>query len=258
MNTALNIVKIGGKLINDPSLLESFLLEFQSLHNPKILVHGGGRKATELSALLGVETKIVEGRRITDKETLDIAIMVYGGLINKNIVTALHNHEENAIGLCGADANIILAKKRTAGNVDYGFVGDIIQVNSDRLENLFVQKLVPVIAPLTHDGSGQLLNTNADTIASRIALAFSEKYEVTLRYCFEYDGVLYDLSTPELTISSMSKTEFDQMRETGSINSGMIPKLTNGFEAVLGGVREVSICGITNLISQKGATSLTL
>lgn len=258
MDPLLHIVKIGGKLINDKNALSHFLDVFTELQGPKLLIHGGGRKATELSALLGIETKIIDGRRITDKETLEVAIMVYGGLINKQIVSQLQKRKINALGVCGADANLIRATKRPVGDIDYGFVGDITSVNAGILTQLLDQDIIPVLSPLSHDGNGQLLNTNADTIAAHSAIALSKNFQVKLSYCFEYPGVLYDIDTPELAMSSITINEYIEMKDAGSINSGMIPKLSNGFDALKGGVSKVTICGIDNLISQDRSTSLTL
>lgn len=258
MDRALHVVKIGGKLINDQSALGNFLDAFGHLPNPKILVHGGGHKATELSALLGIDTRMVEGRRITSRDSLEVAIMVFAGLINKQIVAAVQRRGIDAIGLCGADGDIIRATKRPVGEIDYGYVGDITRINVDRFDSLLSRDIVPVINAITHDGEGQLLNTNADTIASEIAINMSRIYHVKLSFCFEYPGVLYDLDTPDLVMNHISEGEFINMKTSGSINSGMIPKLTNGFQAVKKGVQEVTICGTDNLVSKERATVLTL
>ncbi len=258
MSKDLHIVKIGGKLINDQASLKEFLVAFQKLDGPKILVHGGGRKATEMSALLGIETKLIDGRRITNKDTLEVAIMIYAGLINKNIVAQLQSMSINAIGMSGADANLIEAHKRPVKDIDYGFVGDIDQVNPKALEGLLAIDITPVLCAITHDGHGQLLNTNADTIAAQVAIAMSKEYDVKLSFCFEYPGVLYDLDSPKMTMSQISEGEFINMKTSGTVNSGMIPKLSNGFDALKGGVGEVSICGIANLSNKENATTLTL
>lgn len=254
----MHVVKIGGKLINDRSFLEAFLKAFADISGPKILIHGGGRKATEISALLGIETRMVEGRRITNAETLEVAIMVYAGLINKTVVSQLQRMSINAIGLSGADADIVRAHKRPVKDINYGLVGDIDTINVDSLLSLSEAGFTPVICAISHDGQGQLLNTNADTIAAQIAVALSSTMKVKLSYCFEYDGVLYDINEPKLTMSAVSEGEFDDMKMSGSINSGMIPKLTNGFDALKGGVSEVSVCGIDNLSTKDRATMLTL
>ena len=257
-NRTLHVIKIGGKLINNKDELDKFITIFSSIPGPKILVHGGGQKATELSALLGIETRMVDGRRITDKETLEIAIMVYAGLINKSLVARLQAIGTNAMGLCGADGNIIKAITRPVREIDYGFVGDVTSVNAESLNGLIALNILPVLSAISHDGNGQLLNTNADTIASQVAIAMSDLYEVHLNYCFEFDGVLYDLDTPDLTMQQISLSEFRDLQESKSINKGMIPKLSNGFEALKGGVNEVTICGVANLLSQERATMLTL
>ncbi len=258
MDKTLHIVKIGGKLINDPASLSKFLEAFVLLPESKILVHGGGSKATELSALLGIETRMIDGRRITNKDTLDVAVMVYAGLINKNIVAKLQGFNLNCMGICGADGDMIRAVKRPVGEIDYGYVGDITHIQTERIDSLINANIVPIISAISHDGSGQLLNTNADTIAAQLAIALSKIYHIRLSYCFEYPGVLYDLGTPELTMSSISEADFNEMKEVGSVNSGMIPKLSNGFDALKGQVKDVSICGIENLSTRERATLLTL
>jgi acetylglutamate kinase len=253
----LRIVKIGGRLINDAAMLDAFIQAFISITEPCVLIHGGGRKTTELSALLGIEAKIVEGRRITDAETLEVAIMVYAGLINKNIVARLQSHHTNAIGLSGADGDVIRAHKRAIREIDYGWVGDIDNVNGQALHSLLSMNMTPVLCAISHDGQGQLLNTNADTIATQVALALIPYYDVTLTFCFEYNGVLYDVDAPDLTMRHISEGEFINMRTSGTVNSGMIPKLSNGFDALKGGVTDVRICGIDNLSSFDNATQLT-
>ena len=257
MRPTLHIVKIGGQLINDRSTLAEFLDIFTKIPGDKLLVHGGGRKATELSALLGIETRMIEGRRITDRDTLEVAIMVYAGLINKNIVAELQARGQRSLGITGADGDVIRAHKRTMGDIDYGYVGDIDQVRADVITSWLGQNIIPVCAPITHDGHGQLLNTNADTIASRLAVACTARYDVELSYCFEYPGVLYDMSTPHLTMSTLTEGELINLKSTGSISSGMIPKLANGFDALKGGVHKVHVCGISNLLDKLGATELS-
>jgi len=258
MKAPLHIIKIGGRLINDPKSLDAFLNAFQRVSTPKILVHGGGRKATELSALLGIETRMIDGRRITNKETLEVAVMVYAGLINKTIVARLQALDINAIGLSGADADTVRATKRPVREVDYGYVGDIERVADGALQALLNSGITPVLCAISHDGSGQLLNTNADTIAAQVAIALSTSYQVHLSYCFEYPGVLYDIDAPELTMSTISEGEFINMKTSGTVNSGMIPKLSNGFDSLKGGVHEVHVCGIDNLTTRDRATLLHL
>lgn len=256
--TQLQIIKIGGELINDAVELQRFLHIFSQIEGPKILIHGGGRKATELSKQMGLEVKMIDGRRITDQATLEVAIMVYAGLINKSIVAQLQAKKNNAIGLCGADGNIIQAHKRPVSKIDYGWVGDIDAVNSTSVSHLITGGFTPVFCAISHDQEGQLLNTNADTIASVIAQAMSAEYKVSLKFCFEYDGVLHDISDPSDTIDIITEDLFESMKSDGTINAGMIPKLTNGLDALKGGSEEVSICGIDNLISLDNATTISL
>ncbi|MFT4568500.1 MAG: acetylglutamate kinase [Saprospiraceae bacterium] len=252
----LEIIKIGGKLINEERELLRFLEMLTTIDNDIIIIHGGGRKATELSALLGISTQMIDGRRITNKETLEVAIMVYAGLVNKNLVALLQSMRIDAIGLCGADANIIQAHKRPVKEIDYGFVGDIESVDGGKLGGLLSLGLTPALCAISHNTKGQLLNTNADTIAAQVAIAMSSKYEVSLKYCFEFLGVLHDISDHGNTIRTIAASELESMKEAGVINAGMLPKLSNGFDALNQGVDNVSICGIENLISQKNATHL--
>jgi len=244
MATPLHIIKIGGKLINDPDSLAEALAAFESIEGAKILIHGGGRKATQVSEELGIPVQMIEGRRITSAETLEVAIMVYAGLINKNIVAQLQSLDVNAIGLTGADANAITSVKRPVKDIDYGYVGDVQQVAEENIDKLLHAGLIPVFCALTHDGHGQLLNTNADTIAAQVAIAMTDKYDVTLSYCFEYKGVLLDINEPDISIGSLSHEAFEGMKTQGTINAGMIPKLSNGYDALAGGVKTVAICGV--------------
>ncbi len=258
MNNTLQIIKIGGKLINDPEELDRLLTAFDRIKGPKILIHGGGRKATQLSKQMGLEVKMIEGRRITDADTLEVAVMVYAGLINKNIVAQLQSKGTNAIGLTGADGNIIQAHKRPVKTIDYGYVGDIDHVDGDSIYRLTEAGFCPVFCAISHDQQGQLLNTNADTIASVVAQSLADRYDVSLKFCFEYDGVLHSIDDPTDTIDSITEDLFDSMKEDGTINAGMIPKLSNGMDALRGGVREVAICGIENLLHLDNATILSL
>jgi acetylglutamate kinase len=239
----LIIVKIGGQVIDDKDSLKDFLKQFAEIKEDKILVHGGGRLATELSNKLNIPVKMQEGRRITDRETLDIATMVYAGLINKNIVAGLQSLNCNAIGLCGADGNCIKAEKRAVKEIDYGFAGDLGQesVNTIFLSELLNHCLVPVFNAITHDGGGNLLNTNADTIASTLAVSLSSIYEVKLVYCFEKNGVLRHANDDSSLISTINTKEYFHFKEQGIINGGMIPKLDNAFGALNNGVRTVHI-----------------
>jgi acetylglutamate kinase len=239
----LTIIKIGGNVIDNSANLHQFLLDFTALPGNKILVHGGGKIATELGESLGIEAKMVEGRRVTDIETLRIVTMVYAGLINKNMVAQLQAKGSNAIGLTGADGNIIKAKKRPIKNIDFGFVGDLDEnsVNSTTLDNLLQSGLVPVFCAITHDGETQLLNTNADTIASAIAVAMSSLYETRLIYCFEKKGVLKDVNDDATVVREIKSSEFEGLKADGTVAGGMIPKLYNAFEAIDKGVAAVYI-----------------
>lgn len=240
--TKLFVIKIGGNIIDDAQKLASFLEAFAALEGKKILIHGGGKLATKLAAQLGVEQQMVEGRRITDAETLNIVTMVYAGYINKNIVAQLQSHHCNAIGLCGADGNVIKAQKRPLKNgIDYGFVGDVEEVNTAVLTSLMDQNLAVVLAPITHDESGQLLNTNADTIAQETAKAFSRHYQVQLIYSFEKSGVLMNAEDDNSVIASINPSSYQQLRENNIIFAGMIPKLDNAFAALQSGVEKVII-----------------
>jgi len=244
----LTIIKIGGNVIDNSESLHKFLLDFTALEGNKILVHGGGKIATELSESLGVEAKMVDGRRITDIETLRIVTMVYAGLINKNMVAQLQAKGSNAIGLSGADGNVIKAKKRplktVAGStIDYGYVGDLDEtsVSVAALDSLLKANMVPVLCAITHDGDAQLLNTNADTIASAVAVAMSALYETRLVYCFEKKGVLKDLNDEGSIIREIKDSAFENLQADGIVAGGMIPKLHNAFEAINKGVSAVYI-----------------
>ncbi|WP_316808537.1 acetylglutamate kinase [Pedobacter agri] len=239
----LTIIKIGGNVIDNSANLHQFLLDFTALPGDKILVHGGGKIATELGESLGIEAKMVEGRRITDIETLRIVTMVYAGLINKNMVAQLQAKGSNAIGLTGADGNIIKAKKRPVKEIDYGFVGDLDEnsVSSTTLDSLLKAGLVPVLCAITHDGETQLLNTNADTIASSVAVAMSALYETRLVYCFEKKGVLKDVNDDDSVVREIKANEFEGLKADGTVQGGMIPKLHNAFEAIKKGVSTVYI-----------------
>ena len=243
------ILKIGGNVIDNPEVLKSVLLYFNEWQSPKILVHGGGKIASTLMEKLGIVPKMVEGRRITDRETLDVVTMVYAGLINKNIVAALQSHGCNAIGLTGADANLIPAKKRPVKDIDYGFVGDLNpnDISDNTLANLVKSGLIPVIAPITHDGAGLLLNTNADTIASCVAIALAKTFRVQIVFCFEKKGVLRDPDDEQSVIDFLDETLYRQYRDAGIITAGMIPKLDNAFAALHSGVSGVRICSPENL-----------
>ena len=240
----LQIIKIGGNIIDVPEKLHRFLTCFSRLKGNKILVHGGGKVATDISKDLGVESKMVDGRRITDAETLKIITMVYAGLINKNIVAQLQARQCNAIGLTGADANLIPAKMRSTEVMDYGFVGDIQSefIQTKNLKLFLNNHLVPVFAPLTHDQKGSLLNTNADTIASCLAVALATDFKVNLIYCFEKPGVLMDPEVEDSLIKKINIRDYPSLKDKGIVSKGMIPKMDNAFHALKKGVRKVLIC----------------
>lgn len=250
----LSIVKIGGNIVDNPEVLASFLSDFHRLEGRKLLVHGGGVMATKLSAQLGIETKMIEGRRVTDEETLKLVTMVYAGWINKQIVASLQKIGCNAIGLSGADANCILSKRRNPEPIDYGFVGDPIpeKMNGEFISMLIENEVVPVFCAITHDGNGSLLNTNADTIAYSLAAALSKYYRTTLFYCFEKEGVLRDINDEDSLISSITFGEYIDLKSQGVIAGGMIPKIDNSFKAIQNGVSEVVILHAKNLLNGKG------
>ncbi len=237
----LVIVKVGGKIVEDPDSLDRLLTDFSAIAGAKMLVHGGGRSATKLAERLGLENKMVNGRRITDSDMLQIVTMVYGGLVNKNIVARLQAVGIDALGLTGADMNTILSVKRPVKEIDYGFVGDVEQVNGKILADLIHNGVVPVMAPLTHDGKGNMLNTNADTIAGETAKALAGFFDVQLIYCFEKKGVLLDENDDNSVIPEITPDLFKQYIEEGIIQGGMIPKLENAFDSIKCGVKEVII-----------------
>lgn len=239
----LYVVKIGGNVIDNSENLYHFLKDFKALKGHKILIHGGGKIASKLSADLGIEPKMLDGRRITDADTLRIVTMVYGGLINKNIVAQLQRFGTNAIGLTGADGNTIVAKKRKVKEIDYGFVGDTDEnsVNHKSIDALLHAGFAPVFCALTHDGDGQLLNTNADTIASAVAVAMAGDYDTTLIYCFEKKGVLKDIDDEDSLIKDIDQAHYEQLKSEKVIHSGMLPKMDNAFTAIACGVSAVII-----------------
>lgn len=243
----LYVIKIGGNIIDDEAKLASFLEDFAAIGEKKILVHGGGKLATRMAEQLGVEQQLVDGRRITDAETLKIVTMVYAGFINKYIVAALQARDCNAIGLCGADADAIRAHKRKHTVPDYGFVGDVDSINTGLISSLLEKDLAVVFAPLTHDGQGQLLNTNADTIAQEIAKGMSTSYDVQLIYSFEKNGVLLDADDDSTLIPEMNPSYYFELKARNKIFAGMIPKLDNAFAALQSGVGKVIIGKAENL-----------
>jgi len=264
MKGLLNIIKVGGGVVEDAASLASLLNQFASMEGRKVLVHGGGRLATAMAASLGIESHMVGGRRITDEKMLQVVTMVYGGLVNKNIVAGLQAKGLQAIGLTGADADIIHSHKRlpkrikmddgTEQMVDFGFVGDVDKVNAQPLIQLLESGAVPVIAPLTHDGEGHILNTNADTIAASVACALAEHYDVTLTYCFEKAGVLRDADDDNSVIPSINEDQFQKLASEGIVSGGMIPKLENAFQAIHQGVRQVVITHSDNIDGSRGTT----
>jgi acetylglutamate kinase len=239
----LIVVKIGGNIIDDATALEKFIEKFATIDGYKILIHGGGKLATEMATTMQIPQQMIEGRRITDEATLKLITMVYAGFINKNIVAKLQANTCNAIGLSGADANVILAKKREVKNIDYGFVGDVIAkgINDNFLKLLLENNTTPIIAPITHNGEGQLLNTNADTIANEIAKAMSVHYKVQLIYCFDKKGVLENVADENSVIKLITKENIETLKANGIIHEGMIPKIDNAMQAVDAGVYKVSL-----------------
>lgn len=248
----LTIIKIGGNVIDNPDALKRFLTAFAALDGDKLLIHGGGKVATQVAEKLGVQTTMVEGRRITDRPMLDVVTMVYGGLVNKQIVAQLQALSVNAIGLTGADASTVLARKRPVKDIDYGFVGDIVEVDSGQIQFFLRQSLVPVYAPLTYDEEGNMLNTNADTMASAIAVDMVNHDTVTLVYCFEKKGVLSDPNDDNSVIPELTPDAYATYKEAGAINKGMIPKLDNAFRALDKGVSRVIICHADELAQAVG------
>lgn len=239
--TTLKIIKIGGNIIDNDEMLSSFLKAFANIESPKILIHGGGKLATQLSHQMGMEVTMIDGRRVTDQATLDLISMVYAGKINKTIVAQLQAEGCNAIGFTGADGNTIISSKRPVQPVDFGFVGDVEQVNTEILQVLLQQNITPVFCALTHDAKGQLLNTNADTIASELAIAFANTYQTELYYCFEKNGVLRDVSDENSVIEHITTQNFQSLIDDKIIADGMLPKLNNCVHAVEKQVHKVCI-----------------
>lgn len=252
MKEKLTIVKVGGKIVEDEASLQRLILAFAQMDGLRLLVHGGGRTATDVAKRLGVETVMVEGRRVTDQAMLEVVTMVYGGLVNKRVVAALQAASINAIGLTGADMNVMLAHRRPTGCVDYGFVGDVDKADGEALARLLQSGVVPVMAPLTHDGHGQLLNTNADTIAGETAKALAHHFEVTLVYCFEHAGVLKDANDEESLIPTINRASFEALVADGTVSGGMIPKIENCLQAVEQGVACVVITAADTLGTDSG------
>ena len=237
----LTVIKVGGAVVEDAQQLQLLLKDFAAIEGPKVLVHGGGRRATKVAERLGIETKMVNGRRITDKGMLEVVTMVYGGLVNKNVVAGLQALGVNAIGLTGADGNVLKAHKRPVVDVDYGFVGDVDKGNLDTLSILLHAGITPVMAPLTHDGEGNLLNTNADTIAAETAKTLARTYDVTLIYAFEKPGVLSNPDDDNSVIPLITRKSYEQLKADGTVSGGMLPKIDNAYNAIKSGVKEVII-----------------
>ena len=255
MKEKLTIVKVGGAVVEDELQLSQLLRDFSAIEGRKVLVHGGGRKATKMAERLGIETKMVEGRRITDADMLEVVTMVYGGLVNKNLVARLQANGVNALGLTGADADAIRSHKRPLKNgVDYGFVGDVDQANGEMLGRLIEAGITPVMAPLTHDGEGHILNTNADTIASETAKALAKLYDVTLIFSFEKKGVLRNPDDDDSVIATINHADFTRYIADGTISGGMIPKIENALNAVNAGVSKVIITLATAIDGKHGTT----
>lgn len=248
----LTVIKVGGKIVEEEATLCKLLDDFAAIPGYKVLVHGGGRSATKLATRLGIESRMVNGRRITDAETLKVVTMVYGGLVNKNIVAGLQAKGVNAIGLTGADMDVIRSVKRPVKEIDYGFVGDVERVDAGALAALIQRGVVPVMAPLTHDGQGHILNTNADTIAGETAKALARLFDVTLVFCFEKKGVLSDENDDESVIPVLTPDLFKQYVAEGIIKEGMIPKLENSFSAIDAGVSQVVITSASAIGTETG------
>lgn len=247
MKDKLTILKVGGKVVEDADSLSKLLHDFSKIQGYKVLVHGGGRSATQLATQLGIETQMVNGRRVTDADMLRVVTMVYGGLVNKNVVALLQSIGLNAVGLTGADMDIIRSVKRPFKDVDYGFVGDVKSVNGEILSELIRHGIIPVIAPLTHDGHGNMLNTNADTIAAEVAKALAEHFDVMLTYCFEKNGVLRDEHDDNSVIPVITLENYDKFKAAGVISGGMLPKLENAFSAISAGVGSVVITSFQDI-----------
>ncbi len=259
---ALFVIKIGGNIIDDETKLSSFLQLFAAIEGKKILVHGGGKVATKIGESLGIESRYVDGRRITDAATIDLVTMVYAGLINKKIIAQLQSFNCNAIGVTGADGNLIPANKRPVKEIDYGFAGDVLseKIATVNWKHLLENGFIPVVAPITHDGKGQLLNTNADTIAQELAKAMSKLYNVELIYSFEKSGVLFDANDDATVISQINPASYQKLKTQGKIFAGMIPKLDNAFAALNSGVKKVVIGKAEELhllVKGEAGTSIT-
>ena len=258
MKEHLTIIKVGGKIVENSESLNALLKDFAAVEVKKLLVHGGGRSATQMAARLGVETKMVDGRRITDEAMLEVVTMVYGGLVNKRIVAGLQALGIDAVGLTGADMNIVLSDKRKVSAVDYGWVGDVKRVNAEAVATLIESGCCPVVAPLTHDGCGHLLNTNADTMAGEMAKAMAAHYDVTLMFCFEKPGVLADENDDSSLIPTITPAVLDDLKLRGVVSGGMIPKLDNAIACVSAGVESVVITQADRIADPYAGTKICL
>lgn len=258
MKEHLTIIKVGGKIVENSESLNSLLKDFAAVKGKKLLVHGGGRSATQMAARLGVETKMVDGRRITDEAMLEVVTMVYGGLVNKRIVAGLQALGIDAVGLTGADMNIVLSDKRKVSAVDYGWVGDVKRVNAEAVATLIESGCCPVVAPLTHDGCGHMLNTNADTMAGEMAKAMAAHYDVTLMFCFEKPGVLADENDDSSLIPTITPAVLDDLKRRGVVSGGMIPKLDNAIACVSAGVESVVITQADRIADPYAGTKICL
>ena len=258
MKEHLTIIKVGGKIVENSESLNALLKDFAAVEGKKLLVHGGGRSATQMAARLGVETKMVDGRRITDEAMLEVVTMVYGGLVNKRIVAGLQALGIDAVGLTGADMNIVLSDKRKVSAVDYGWGGDVKRVNAEAVATLIESGCCPVVAPLTHDGCGHMLNTNADTMAGEMAKAMAAHYDVTLMFCFEKPGVLADENDDSSLIPTITPAVLDDLKRRGVVSGGMIPKLDNAIACVSAGVESVVITQADRIADPYAGTKICL
>lgn len=265
MALKLNLIKVGGAIVENEASLSALLDKFARIPGHKVLVHGGGRSATKIAEQLGLPQQMIAGRRVTDAETLRVVTMVYAGLVNKNIVAQLQARRVNALGLTGADMNVIQSHKRAPKRVvvdgqeqmvDYGFVGDIDQVNADLLADLIAKGVVPVVSPIGHDAQGSLLNTNADTIAAEVAKALARHFEVTLTFCFEKRGVLRNPDDDNSVIPQITSSQFPELVSDGTVSGGMLPKLENSFSAIAAGVHEVVITEASAIDQPEAGTHL--
>ena len=248
----IKVFKIGGNVVANPAKLDSFLTDFAAVEGAKILIHGGGKIATQISKSLGIQTTMIEGRRVTDADTLGVVTMVYAGGVNKDIVSRLQRKGVNTIGLCGADGRLIESHKRKPAPIDYGFVGDPYRVNTSLLETLAEAGYTMVVAPITFDEECGLLNTNADTVAASVAVALAASNDVELIFCFEKSGVLRDVNDENSLIETITREELAQLKAEGVVADGMLPKLENSFKAIDGGVKRVTICSAENIANGRG------